>query len=79
MNNKTVGAIFCLIAAILVGARYVAAAIFMSNTSSWDAQLFRDALNYVGPTLLIAAIAALVVGACFLVCGLVADVKKAGK
>ena len=49
MNNKIVGAIFCLIAAILAGARYVAAAIFMSSTSTWSAELFQNSLNYVGP------------------------------
>ena len=79
MNNKIVGAIFCLIAAILAGARYVAAAIFMSSTSTWSAELFQNSLNYVGPNLLIAAIIALVVGACFLACGLVHDIKTAGK
>lgn len=79
MNNKIVGAIFCLIAAILAGARYVAAAIFMSSTSTWSAELFQNSLNYVGPNLLIAAIVALVAGIGFLVCGLLKDGKKADK
>ena len=76
MNNKAVGTVFCLIAAILAGARYVATAIFMSNTSSWSAELFREGLNYVGPNLLIASIAALVAGVAFLVYGLLKDGKK---
>lgn len=79
MNNKGVGAIFCLIAAILIGARYLAAAVFMSATSSWSADLFAASLTYVGPTLLIAAIIALVVGICFLALGLARDGKKAEK
>ena len=79
MNNKITGAIFCLIAAILAGARYVAAAIFMSNTAAWNAELFGNSLSYVGPNLLIAAIAALVVGIGFLVCGLLKDGKKTDK
>ncbi len=79
MNNKAVGTVFCLIAAILAGARYVATAIFMSNTSSWSAELFREGLNYVGPNLLIAAIAALAVGIGFLAFGLLKDGKKADK
>ena len=79
MNNKTVGAIFCLIAAILACASYVAAAIFMSNTAAWNAELFGNSLSYVGPNLLIAAIAALVVGIGFLVCGLLKDGKKTDK
>ncbi len=79
MNNKITGAVFCLIAAILAGARYVAAAIFMSSTSTWSAELFQNSLNYVGPNLLIAAIVALVAGIGFLVCGLLKDGKKADK
>ena len=77
MNNKCVGTIFCLIAALLTGAKYLAAAVFMSGTASWSAALFKDALAYVGPTLTIAAVAALVVGICFLVLGLLKDSKKA--
>ena len=76
MNNKGVGAIFCLIAAILAGTRYLAAAIFISNSGSWNAELFANALGYVGPALLIAAIVSLVVGICFLGLGLVKDGKQ---
>ena len=79
MSNKAIGVIFCLIAAILTGARYVAAAIFMSSSPSWSAELFQSALRYIGPTLLIAAIAALVVGIGFLVFGLLQEKKKAAK
>ncbi len=79
MNNKITGAIFCLIAAILAGARYMAAAIFMSTTSTWSAELFQNSLEYVGPNLLIAAIIALVAGIGFLVYGLLKDGKKADK
>ena len=76
MNNKGVGAIFCLIAAILAGARYLAAAIFMSGTQSWDAELFAAGLGYVGAPLKLAAIAALAVGVVFLALGIVRDSKK---
>ena len=76
MNNKGVGAIFCLIAAILAGARYLAAAIFMSSTLSWDAELFAAGLGYVGAPLKIAAIAALIVGLVFLALGIVRDSKQ---
>lgn len=34
MNNKGVGAIFCLISAILISARYISAAVFMSGVNS---------------------------------------------
>ena len=62
MNNKGIGSIFCLIAAILMAARYMAAAMFMSNVSSWDAGLFASGLEYIGPELKIASIIALIVG-----------------
>ena len=34
MNNKGVGVIFCLISAILVSAKYISAAMFMSNIAT---------------------------------------------
>ena len=73
MNNKGVGAIFCLIAAILLAAQYVSAAIYMSGVTSWSAEDFRIALQYVGPILPIAAVAALLAGVGFLISGLVQD------
>ena len=73
MNNKGVGAIFCLIAAILLAAQYVSAAIFMSGVQTWSAEHFRSALQYVGPSLPIAAAAALIAGVIFLVSGLIQD------
>ena len=76
MNNKGIGAIFCLISAVLESTRYIAAAIFMSNVTSWDSSLFQEGLSYVGSPLKIAAIVALVAGICFLVYGLFQDSKK---
>ena len=55
MNNKGVGAVFCLIAALLMAAKYLAAAIFMSGVVSWSGELFRSGLEYVGSPLSIAA------------------------
>lgn len=62
MNNKLIGAIFCFISAILMCTRYLATAIFMSNVSSWDAELFSAGLKYVGSPLLVASVISLVVG-----------------
>ena len=73
MNNKGVGAIFCLIAAILLAAQYVSAAIFMSGVQTWSAEHFRSALQYVGPILPVCAVAALIAGLIFLVSGLIQD------
>ena len=75
MNNKGVGAVFCLIAAILMAARYVTAALFMSSISTWSSDMFRASLEYIGPALPIAAIAALIVGVVFLAAGIIQDRK----
>ena len=79
MNNKGIGTVFCLIASILMAARYVTAAIFMSGVASWDSELFRAGLDYIGPALPTAAIAALVAGAVFLAVGIIQDIKGAAK
>ena len=79
MNNKVVGAIFCLISAVLASARYIAAAAFMSNVTSWDSSLFQAGLSYVGSPLKAAAIIALIAGICFLGYGVFQDFKKQDK
>lgn len=78
MNNKGVGAVFCLIAALLLAAKYLSAAIYMSGVSSWSGPLFRSGLEYVGSPLSAAAVIALAVGLLFLVWGIIQDV-NAGK
>lgn len=79
MNNKGVGAVFCLISAILISARYISAAVFMSSVSSWDAELFAQGLEYVGPFLLVISVIALIIGVIFLGYGLYEDRKTDGK
>ncbi len=79
MNNKGIGAIFCLISAVLTSARYIAAATFMSNVSSWDSSLFQAGLSYVGSPLKITAVIALIAGICFLVYGVLQDFIKKDK
>ena len=66
MNNKGIGAVFCLISAILISAKYISAAIFMSGVNTWDATLFAAGLGYVGPFLSIASAVALIVGLLFI-------------
>ena len=79
MNNKGVGAIFCLISAVLTSARYIAAATFMSNVTGWDSSTFNAGLSYVGSPLKVAAIIALIAGICFLGYGVFQDFKKNDK
>ncbi len=75
MNNKGIGAVFCLIAAILTSARYITAAVYMSNSSSWSSELFQSGLSYIGFPLMIASIVSLVAGIVFLGFGLYQDSK----
>jgi len=79
MNNKGVGAIFCLIAALLMAAKYLAAAIFMSGVSSWSEELFRSGLAHVGAPLSVSAVIALVLGIAFLVWGILQDANASKK
>ena len=76
MNNKGIGAVFCLISAILISAKYLSAAIFMSGGNTWDATLYAAGLSYVGPVLSIAAVVALTVGILFLGYGFSEEIRK---
>lgn len=76
MSNKGVGVIFCLISTILFSAKYISAAIFMSNIATKDASMFKKGLEYVGPFLSIEAILAMIIGILFLGYGLYTDSKK---
>ena len=75
MNNKGVGVFFCLIAALLMAARYLSAAVFMSGVASWSAELYQSGLSYVGSPLKIASIAALIAGIAFLAAGVVQELR----
>ena len=76
MNNKGIGAVFCLISAILISAKYISAAILMSGVNTWDATLFAAGLGYVGPFLSIASAVALIVGILFLGYGVYEEIRK---
>ena len=76
MNNKGIGAVFCLISAILISAKYMSAAIFMSNITSWDEDLFASGLENVGPLLSDASLVALIIGILFLGYGIYQDIKE---
>ena len=67
MNKRGTGAIFCLMGSLLFAARYITAAIFMSNTSSWDSMLFAAGLEYQGDGLLIFSVISVIIGAVYLV------------
>lgn len=48
----------------------------MSGGSTWDAALFAAGLEYVGPVLTIASVAALIVGILFLGYGVYEEIRK---
>jgi len=66
MNRRGTGAILCLAGALLFAARYLTAAIFMSNVSSWDSMLFAAGLEYQGNGLLILGSFSFIVGIVYL-------------
>lgn len=67
MSRRTTGTLLLLIAAFLYGIRYLSAAIFASNVSSWDSDLFHSMLDYVGTAPRNLSIIALVVGIVYLI------------
>lgn len=67
MQRRTVGMMFICIAAFLYGVRYIAAAIFGSNVSSWSSPLFKEMLNYVGKGPVIFSVLSLIVGILYLI------------
>ena len=67
MNRRAAGVMFCCISAFLFSSRYIAAAIFGSGVTSWSAKLYSAMLIYVGKTLTVWAVIALIVGIVYLV------------
>lgn len=67
MSRRSAGISFCFIATILFCTRYIAAAIFGSGVSSWDANLFSHMLSYMGFMPLALSVISLVVGISYLV------------
>jgi hypothetical protein len=69
MSRRTTGVIFVGISAFLYATRFIAAAIWGSGFSSWNAENFRALLEYVDQGLTPWSIAALVLGLLFLIWG----------
>lgn len=67
MGKRFVGAIFCLISAILFASRYIASAIFLSSATVYDKELFEAALENIGTPLLWLSITSLIVGVVYLI------------
>jgi hypothetical protein len=69
VTRPGVGLGLIAIAAFLFATRYVSAAIFGSNATSWDAELFHGFYRDIGSGLTTAAIVALIAGTAYLVWG----------
>ena len=67
MSKRITGALFCLSSSILFSARYLSAAIHISQMRSYDDAMFSRSLNYVGIPLLILSILCLIIGAVYLI------------
>ncbi|MNJ53185.1 hypothetical protein [Paenibacillus fonticola] len=66
MHRRTTGMLLIIIAAFLYGIRYLAAAIYGSNSSTWSAELFNEMLNYVGKGPMILSTSALILGVAYM-------------
>jgi hypothetical protein len=67
MNRRITGTIFLAVAAFLYATRYLAAAIYGSGVTSWNLEIFRSMLSYVGNNLLILSIVFALAGLAYLV------------
>ncbi len=67
MTRRGAGVSFIAVAALLYAAHYVAAAIFGSGVATWNADLFRAMLQYVGNGLTTFSMVMLVLGAVYLI------------
>ena len=76
MEKYISGAIFCMIAAILQSAKYIATAVYMSGLGTQSRELFQSGLEYVGPGPDIMAAAAIACGALLIVWGIIDSRKK---
>jgi hypothetical protein len=69
MNRRITGTIFLAVAAFLYATRYLAAAIYGSGVTSWNREMFRSMLSYVGNNLLILSIVFALAGLAYLAWG----------
>lgn len=66
MHRRTTGMLLIMIAAFLYGIRYLAAAIYGSASSAWNADHFNEMLSFVGDGPTILSTIALILGITYL-------------
>ena len=67
MSRRAAGIVLLVCAAGMDAARYLTAAVFGSNVSSWNAELFQALLQYVGGGLVVWRWVLMIAGIVFLV------------
>jgi hypothetical protein len=73
LSRRAAGVGFCFIAAFLFASRYISAAIYGSNVSTWSSDWFVQYLKYIGNALTYLSIVSLIIGIVYL---LLAEIKK---
>lgn len=73
INRRFAGVVFCFISAFLFSMRYISAAIFGSNVSSWSSELFNIMFKSIGNELTTASVIALIAGIIYLI---LAEIEK---
>lgn len=77
MDYRKTGAAFLAFSTILFCTRYITAAIYGSNSTSWNAELFQNFVSYTGgDTLLILSIISLIIGIIYLLLAEISFLKK---
>ena len=79
MNKRGAGVAFIAISALLISVKYISAAIFGSGVLSWDESLFSAMLSYVGNSLNLFSLLALLIGIIYLVAAEIEERKENNK
>lgn len=76
MGKIGAGTSFCILAAVIQCAKYLAAAVYLSGNASQSRELFRSGLGYVGRWPDVMSVIALVCGAVFMAWGIIESIRK---
>ncbi|WP_419881495.1 hypothetical protein ACN6MY_18560 [Peribacillus sp. B-H-3] len=69
MTRRGAGVVFIAVSAFLISAKYICAAIFCSNVTTWNDTIFENLLMFIGKPLSTLSIGALILGVLYLVWG----------
>ena len=75
MSRRATGILFLAISAFLYATQFIAAAIWGTGFTSWNAEHFNNLLGYVDQGLTTWSIVALVIGVIYLLWGEIGEIK----